>query len=461
MSTGLTRREFVRGAGASIVAVSALGPLLSACGDAEQRSEGTITLWSDVSDASARKFLQSEVVAPFEREHAGLKVKVSYRGAEDLERQIRLALQARKAPDIITTNGPAFIPDLAKAEFLADLGPYADKRAWADVLLPWAFDLGRVKDKLVAIPTQLETLGIFINRTLFDKHGWKVPTSRAELEQLAGEVADAGLLPFAAGTADFRQQIEWYTSVFFSNTAGPQLMYDVLTGNKPWTSPGMVEAMTVMRDYFQRGYFGGSVEKFFATGEDAVSAQLGNGEAAMSLVGTWHFANVDRFFGRDAGNDNDWDFAPFPSLSSKAPYPIYPLGTGGTLSVNNNSQLKDGAAAFIGYQIEDKARTAKWLAARGGTFSFPLRFTADDFPRSMDPRQRATYVSLVEASEKGNFGYTNWSFSPPKTAVYIYEKAERVVTGDTSPEDFLKGAERTFQEDLDDGYTPRVPNPSA
>jgi raffinose/stachyose/melibiose transport system substrate-binding protein len=78
----------------------------------------------------------------------------------------------------------------------------------------------------------------------------------------------------------------------------------------------------------------------------------------------------------------------------------------------------------------------------------------------MDSRQRATYVSLVEASEKGNFGFTNWSFSPPKTAVYIYEDVEKVVTGDKSPEDFLAGVQKTFDEDLADGYAPRVPNPS-
>jgi len=460
-----TRREFVRRAGASSFAVGSLSALLSACGgggdEPEQQLEGTIALWSDLSDAAAKRFFQGEIIAPFQRASSGVKVKVSFRRAEDMQRQIRLALQARNAPDVIPTNGPAFVPDLAEAGFLADLGSYADERRWDQVMLPWALDLGRVNDTLVALPTQLETLGIYINRTLFEKHGWEAPTDRAELEQLAKEIADAGILPFAAGSANFRQQIEWYTSIFFSNTAGPQLMYEVLTGEQPWTSPGMVEAITLMQEYFQRGYFGGSVERFFATGENAVNAQLGDGEAAMQLSGTWHFESIDQFFGPEAQNDNEWDFAAFPSLSGDAPYPIYPLGTGATLSVNRGSELKDGAAAFLGYLIEDKARTASWLAARGGAFSFPLRFDADDFPESMDPRQRAAYVSLVKASEQGNFGYTNWSFSPPKTAVYIYEKVEQVVTGDTSPEDFLEGVEQTFQQDLDDGFTPRVPNPAA
>jgi raffinose/stachyose/melibiose transport system substrate-binding protein len=462
MGVDQTRREFIQRAGASSLAFSSLGVLMSACGggDTTQQSEGTIALWSDLSDATAQAFFRSEIIAPFEREHTGLGVKVTFRRAEDLQRQIRLALQARNAPDLIPTGGPAFVPDLAEAGFLADLGAYAEQQNWEDVMLPWALDLGRVDDELVALPTQLETLGIYINKTVFDKHGWKVPTTRAELEDVAAEISDAGMLPFAAGSASFRQQIEWYTSIFFSNTAGPQVMYDVLTAKRPWTSPEMLEAITLMRDYFDRGYFAGSVQKFFATGEDAANAQLGDGKAAMQLSGTWHFENIDQFFGAQANNDNEWDFASFPALSDRAPYPDFPLGTGATLSINQQSRLKDGAAAFIGYLIEDKARTAEWLATRGGAFSFPLRFTAEDFPEKMDPRQRAAYVSLVEASEKGDFGYTNWSFSPPKTAVYIYEEVEKVVTGDTSPEDFLAGVEQTFQQDLDEGYTPRVPDPS-
>jgi raffinose/stachyose/melibiose transport system substrate-binding protein len=458
-----TRREFVQRAGASAFAFSSLGALVAACGGSDetaQQAEGTVTLWSDISDADAKRFYEEQVIAPFQRANAGLKVDITFRRAEDMARQIRLALQARDAPDLIPTGGPSFVPDLAEADFLVDVGSYSDEYKWSDVMLPWALDLGRVDGKLVALPTQLETLGIYINKTVFDEHGWKPPADRAELEALAEEISGAGMIPFAAGSANFRQQIEWYTSIFFSNTAGPQHFYEVLTGKQPWTSAPMVESITLMRDYFDRGYFAGGVQRFFATSEDAANAQLGDGKAAMQLSGTWHFENIGQFFGSAANNDNDWDFASFPTLSDRAPYPNFPLGTGATLSINEQSKLKDGAAAFMDYLIADRARTGKWLAERGGAFSFPLRFREADFPQSMDARQRKAYVNLVEASEKGDFGFTNWSFSPPKTAVYIYEKVEKVVTGDTSPEEFLAGVQDTYEEDIDDGYTPRVPDPA-
>lgn len=460
MTTGQTRREFVQRAGASAVAFSSLSALIAACGgdDAEQLAEGTVSFWTNITEASDKQYLQKHVVAPLEKENSKITIDVSFRNPEDMERQVRLALQAQDAPDVISTNGPAFIPELAQAEFLADLDPYAEEGNWSDSLLSWAVDLGRVDGVLVAIPAQLETLGVFYNKSLFDERGWAVPENRSELEALADEMMADDVVPFGGGTADFPQTIEWYTSVFFSHTAGPKVMYEVLTGNVPWTAPEMVEAVTLMQDYFQRGYFGGSVERFFATNADAFHSQLAKGEAAMDMEGTWFFQEADKFF---AAENADWDFAAFPSLSDRVPYPTYCLGAGGTLSINEDSQFKDASAEFIGYQIEDPARTAKWLAAQGAAFSYPLRFTADDFPKSMDPRRRDAYVSVVEATDGGNIGYTNWTFSPPKTAVYIYEEVPAVLTGDSSPEDFLQGAEDTFQEDLDDGFTPRVPNPSA
>jgi raffinose/stachyose/melibiose transport system substrate-binding protein len=462
MTDAWTRRKFLERAAGTGFAASSLS-LLAACGSSSSSNGGataggTVTQWSDVTEAKSRAYFNTAIVSGFERQNRGIKLQVSFRRAEDLERQTRLALQARKAPDIISTNGPAFIPELADAGLLADLSPYAARGHWADDLLPWAADLGRVNGKLVAIPTQLEALGVYYNQSLFDKYGWKPPKDRAELEALAAEAQQRGILPFAGGSADLRQQIEWYTSVFFSHYAGPTVMYDVLTGKQPWTVGPMVEAVALMKDYFDKGYFGGGLKKFFATGGDAYHAQLAGGKAAMSMEGTWFFERIDTFF---SPAHAEWNFTAFPSLRKDVPYPIYALGTGSTLSVNEASKSKDAAAKYIEFLIGDRKRAAKWLADQGSAFSYPLRFQAGDFPTTMDHRLRDVYASLAEATSNGNLGYTNWTFSPPRAAVYIYEKVEKVLTGDMSPEDYLKGVGETFQHDLDAGYKPRVPNPAA
>jgi ABC-type glycerol-3-phosphate transport system substrate-binding protein len=59
MSVDHTRREFVQRAGASALAFSSLGALVAACGGDDataQQAKGTVALWSDISDADAKRF---------------------------------------------------------------------------------------------------------------------------------------------------------------------------------------------------------------------------------------------------------------------------------------------------------------------------------------------------------------------------------------------------------------------
>ena len=62
----------------------------------------------------------------------------------------------------------------------------------------------RYNGKLYALAKTYETLGLFYNKTLFDKKGWTPPTTIAELEKLADTMKAEGLVPFAAGNADWR-----------------------------------------------------------------------------------------------------------------------------------------------------------------------------------------------------------------------------------------------------------------
>jgi raffinose/stachyose/melibiose transport system substrate-binding protein len=459
MTAYTDRRTFLR---AGVAGAGALlgGGLLGSCSSSSGRGgDATVTYWTALDGAEVRRYFGKAIVDGFAGAHAGKKVKVVYKNSADLERDVRLALAAGTAPDVVETNGPAFIPELAQQHYLIDLTDYATRFGWKADLLPWVPSVGAVGGRLYSIPTQLETLGIFYNKTLFDQRGYLPPRNRRELETMCEDLKKNGIVPFAAGNRDFAQTIEWFTSVFFSTVAGPQVMHDVLTGKKPWTSEAMVEAADLMQDYFQRGYFGGSPERYFTASFNSVHADLARGKAAMDMEGTWFFAQVDQFFGAKAGNDNDWGFASFPALRDGVPYPLYPIGTGATLSINAKASDPEIAAQFIDYLIGDRKTAAQRMADHSAEFALPLRFTADDFPTSMNQRVRDAYVDLLAATAKGNIGYTNWTFSAPKTAVYIYQKAQKLVTAELTPAKYMAGVEATFQEDLKAGFTPVAIDP--
>jgi raffinose/stachyose/melibiose transport system substrate-binding protein len=178
----------------------------------------------------------------------------------------------------------------------------------------------------------------------------------------------------------------------------------------------------------------------------------------MNIEGSWFLADIGDFF-KDSGDA--WDWAPLPPLRSGIPAELYELGLGSTLSVNARAQDAEGAAAFIDYLVADKKRAAEWMAAVPSLFNAPLPFTESDFPASMDERVARQLASLSQATEKGNFGYTAWTFWPSKSDVYIQEEMQKVLTGDLTPAEFCSGLDETFTKDRKEGAVPKIIKPGS
>ena len=65
--------------------------------------------------------------------------------------------------------------------------------------------------------------------------------------------------------------------------------------------------------------------------------------------------------------------------------------------------------------------------------------------------------ALTTASQSGDYGYTTWTFFPPKTETFIIEQVEKVWAGSMSVEDYLKGIQETFDAEIAAGAGLPVP----
>ena len=65
---------------------------------------------------------------------------------------------------------------------------------------------------------------------------------------------------------------------------------------------------------------------------------------------------------------------------------------------------------------------------------------------------------FATASAEGNYGYTTWSFFPPKTNQVIYEEIEKVWVGDMTPEEYMAAVDAAFQEEMAAGETLVIPD---
>ncbi|MET3923190.1 extracellular solute-binding protein [Arthrobacter sp. UYEF20] len=444
--------------GSKIAAIS-LGAalLLTACTQGEGGGvPGALNVWYPLptggSSADGAATYKEFAIDPFTALHPEVKVNAVPNNVDTIDQKIQVALAAGGGPDLIPTPGTSNVVPFASAGYLADLSSTVDKSNLKSRLLPWALDMGYFNDKLVALPTSYESLVLYYNKTLFAQNGWKPPTDRASLETLAGEMQSKGITPFAAGNASYQPGTEWLVSAFLNEVAGPQKLHDALSGTIPWTDPAIASSIELLKEYFDKGYFGGGVKQYFTTQDPQKYAAFADGKAGMYISGSWEMFSLPEYFGAN-GNTNDWDWAPLPALAPGVPSDIFPLAVGGTISVNAKSKNIPAATSYIDWMFSDTK--TMWAAAEAnGSQPLPVKFTASDVPSGIDPRYSSQYLAINKASEEKKVGYVTWTSFGPKANTYIVEHIDKVLNSDLSVGDFTAGIEKEFSSDKSAGLVP-------
>lgn len=373
------------------------------------------------------------------------------------DQEMRLALSAGKGPDVIFTPGPSFLIPYAKKGLVIPLDGYAKEYNWDKLFVPSMLDLQVYHGKLYGLPDEYESMFLYYNKTVFEQHGWTPPRTLAQFEQIAGAAKSDGIAPLAGGGATWKPTDEWYVTVFLNHYAGARNVYDALTGKLPWNSPVFVNAIKLLNDWWQKGWFS---KDYYALSTNQAVNDLATGKAAMELTGSWGVSEMGAYFGK---SKQEWDWVPIPALSSHASYPLYELGIGGTNSISKFSKDPDGAAAYLNY-IYQPSNFLRWTAAEPGTgFLFPPeKITTSDLQSvasKLDPRFIRQTKEVGDAIAQGAFGYTTWTFWPDRTEQYIINEVEKVWANELSPQQFMDGVEKQFKADMRDGRVPPITAP--
>jgi raffinose/stachyose/melibiose transport system substrate-binding protein len=414
-------------------------------------ADGPITLWYQRScTPEQQRILQKDLVIPFNTAHPTSPLTLDVRAGSNGDRQIRMAVISGNGPDIVMTPGPSPALALVQSDRLLPLDGYIrkynlDKRILAPVLTP-----GEYKGHYYSLPRTFETMVLFYNKTLFDKNGWMPPKSLAELTTLAEEMQAKNITPFSVGNGDWRAANEWYVTVVLNHYAGPENVYKALTGEIPWTDPVFQQAINLLKNWYQGGWFG---KNYFSLTGDQQALLLAKGEAGMAPNGTFSFDNMVAAFkqtGQELG------VAALPSLRNGVYFPTYAIGTGSTISINKNSTNSDGAGAFLDYVYSDAFYdliSADWP----GDWNLPLKSINEaKLARTVSPLFAATLTSFSHSVAEGHFGYTTWTFWPPATEDYLIHGIEQVWLGKISTNDYLKKMQSIFAAELAEGKVPPI-----
>lgn len=181
--SSLSRRSFLKGAGAALAAGAAL-PALAACGGSSNAVTGGKTT---ITFASAKFFAKktiSQIVDEYNNSQN--KVHVDYRElptpsqSTEVHQQLVQSLSRRDDSLDVFTGDIIWISEFAGAGWAADLTDYFDSSARGQYF-PGVIDACTYDGKLAALPWYLDAGMLYYRKDLLDQAGISVPTAWSEL----------------------------------------------------------------------------------------------------------------------------------------------------------------------------------------------------------------------------------------------------------------------------------------
>jgi raffinose/stachyose/melibiose transport system substrate-binding protein len=269
MTTKLLRR---------LLAVSALAAvLLCACapsGHGEEDGDGRLTwgTWGSYSRHQPFLELAAAVYPDIELEF------ISYAGG-NATGYSWAQMRADDIPDIFITS-QVLDEDLAR-ERLADLSGYDFINDFSTAIL----DQVSVDGGIYLLPSGNSIYGIYYNQTLMEEHGWAVPSNFAELEELCGEIRQAGLIPGVVGTqltgGPFSTVFNLAKTSWLTTPEGGQWQDSFLAGNA--TAAGRWEdTMDYVQRYIDAGML--TTDPDDRSNPELILDYLGNRKAVFCTV---------------------------------------------------------------------------------------------------------------------------------------------------------------------------------
>ncbi len=412
---------------ASVTATLLLG--LTACGGGGfSDGDGDSGKGGDGGDRTVRvlvnitpnltKTFWNDLVAPFEKAHPGVDVKIEAPTGKGVADTLQQQLAAGDAPDVVET----LLPDKTLAPQMLDL----TDEPWTKgtPLVEEASLDGRVY--AVGVGEQAQSL-VFYNKDAFREAGIdELPRTTGEFTAAMGKLKRAGYLPLQTA-GDFttglqllqltdpslaQRHPDWYQKVQAGDLTVGETMRPYLKQYKTWIDRGYIDKNALGLKY--------------ADGETSFLS----GKSAMYVMGSWFTAT------EAAADDKDFEVGAFPApvdKGQKAPGP-----QGATLAapymILKKSGSKDTARELVEWLVTDKKAVTAQLK-QDGNFR-------GGFDRDLSPLERDVQKILDDASARVAQGEGYGDDTLPKGFNTAWNTEVQGLYTGRSPDDVAKAVDR-------------------
>jgi raffinose/stachyose/melibiose transport system substrate-binding protein len=282
---------------------------------AEEPAMEQVTVnWWHISTADVHKALWQTMADEYMAMHPNVTIEITVLENEAFKTKLTTVMQSGEPPDIFQSWGGGVMNDYANAGLLQDITAYldADGGAWRDTFAPGALGVYSLNGKNYGVPWDMGMIGFWYNKDLFAQAGIDAPpTTWTEFLDDVRALKAAGITPIALGEGDKWPGMHMWAYLATRIGGKDAFLGAGVNRTGSFTDAPFIEAGNMLLDLvalepFQDGYLG-------ATYPDE-AALMGNGEAAMELMGQWAPAVQSDSSASKEGIGDALGFFPFPMV---------------------------------------------------------------------------------------------------------------------------------------------------
>ena len=402
--------------------------------EAPAMAEKVTINWWHISTAENHKALFQKFADDYMAAHPNVDIQITVLENEAFKTKLTTVMQSGEPPDIFQSWGGGVMNDYANAGLLQDITPAldADGGAWRNTFATGALGVYSYKGKNYGVPWDMGMIGFWYNKDLFAKAGiTNPPTTWTEFLADVKALKAAGITPIALGEGDKWPGMHMW-AYLVTRLGGKANFEGAYNRTGSFTDAPFIDAGKKLQDLialepFQDGFLG-------ATYGDEATA-VGNGKAAMELMGQWAPAVEKDNSADKKGIGDKLGFFPFPMVEGGKGDPADAVGGGNGFAIGKNASPE--AIDFVKFMTsaENQAAVAKIGVAipvvKGGEagLSDPLMIelqktfaAAQYFQLYYDQALPAAMGSVVNDSTQGIFAGT---LTPEQAAQAIEDSAKQ------------------------------------
>ena len=417
--------RFTRRSVLGLAAAASAGAVLAGCsGDEGGSSSGKKIRWWHIANTDPMLSEWAKMAQQFEATHPGVKFEITPLENEAFKTKLTTVVQAGDPPDIFHTWGGGVLAQQADAGMVKDIS--ADVGQWRDTMIPTALDAYTIEGKTYASAVDTGMVGFWYNKELFERAGVSAPPATwADYLDAVRKLKAAKITPIALAGKE-KWPGHYYWAYLAMRVAGLDALRQAAV-DKNFDTPDFVAAGTHLAELvalqpFQTGYLAAG----YSTA-DGQAATVGNGKAAMELMGQWApVVERDNSAGKK-GLGEKLAFFEFPAVDGGKGRITDAFGGGGGFAVGKDAPPE--AVEFLKFIAQpDNARIEAKTAG-----VLPVVKAAQD--AVTDPNLKLVAASLARST--GFQLYLDQAYAPA-VGQQVNDSVAELLAGKATPEQVVQ-----------------------